>query len=68
MIDKDIIEEKRNEVNLNLRLALSVIDFIDNNKREYEDYITDSLDELGFLEQQNKLALEIKDRLRKIFE
>lgn len=67
-MNSDIIEAKRNEVNLNLRAALVVIDFIDGKSRDYENYTPGQLDECGFLEQQLILSLEIRDRLRKIFE
>ena len=33
----------------------------------YEDYITNSLDENGFLDQQIKLVEEVKERLINIF-
>lgn len=66
-MDKNIIEEKRNKLNLDIRCLLSVIDLIDGNKREYQDYITNSLDENGFLDQQIKLVNEAKERLINVF-
>ena len=46
-----MIEEKRNQINLELRKALYVIDLIDGNKHEYPDY-NEELSEEEFLEQQ----------------
>lgn len=60
-------EEKRNKLNLEIRSLLSIIDFIDGISNEYEDYITNSLDENGFLDQQIKLIMEAKERLLNIF-
>ena len=39
----------------------------DGKEKEYEDYITNSLDENGFLDQQIKLVEEVKERLINIF-
>ena len=46
---------------------LSIIDFIDGTKNQYEDYVTNSLDENGFLDQQIKLITEAKERMLNIF-
>lgn len=61
------IEEKRNQLNLNIRGILAVIDLIDGNQKEYENYEINSLDENQFLDQQIKLVNEIKERLIGIF-
>ena len=66
-MDHNAIEEKRNKLNLEIRSLLSIIDLIDGNNKEYEDYITNSLDEIEFLEQQIKLVNEAKERLINIF-
>ena len=66
-MEYNLIEEKRNELNLEIRGLLAVIDLIDGNKKEYEDYITNSLNEIGFLEQQTKLVDEAKERLINVF-
>ncbi len=66
-MDKTLIEEKRNELNLEIRKVLAIIDMIDGNKKKYEDYETNSLDEIGFLDQQLKLVKETEDRLVTIF-
>ena len=66
-MDKTLIEEKRNELNLEIRKVLAIIDMIDGNKKEYEDHETNSLDEIGFLDQQLKLVKETEDRLVTIF-
>ena len=59
--------EKRNKLNLDIRGILAIIDLIDGKEKEYEDYITNSLDENGFLDQQIKLVEEVKERLINIF-
>ena len=66
-MDNVLIEEKRNKLNLEIRKILAIIDMIDGNKKEYEDYETNSLNEIGFLDQQLKLVKEIEDRLVAIF-
>lgn len=66
-MDIVVIEEKRNKLNLEIRKILAIIDMIDGNKKEYEDYETNSLNEIGFLDQQLKLVKEIEDRLVDIF-
>lgn len=66
-MDNVVIEEKRNELNLEIRKILTIIDMIDENKKEYEDYEINSLNEIGFLDQQLKLVKEIEDRLVSIF-
>lgn len=66
-MNNSIIEEKRNKLNLDIRGILAVIDLIDDKEKEYEDYITNSLDENGFLDQQIKLVEEAKERLINIF-
>jgi len=66
-MEHNIVEEKRNKLNLDIRGLLTVIDLIDGNKKEYEDYITDSLNEIEFLDQQIKLVNEAKERLISVF-
>lgn len=66
-MDNVVIEEKRNELNLEIRKILAIIDMIDGNKKEYEDYEINFLNEIGFLDQQLKLVKEIEDRLVSIF-
>lgn len=66
-MEHNIIEEKRNKLNLDIRGLLTVIDLIDGNKKDYEDYITDSLNETEFLDQQIKLVNEAKERLINVF-
>ncbi len=66
-MNNEVIESKRNELNLDLRGILAIMDLIDGKTREYEDYIENTLDENGFLDQQLILAKEIKERLTGIF-
>ena len=61
------IEEKRNILNVEIRKVLGIIDLIDGKQNNYEDYITNSLDENGFLDQQIKLVKEANERLVNIF-
>lgn len=61
-----MIEEKRNQINLELRKVLYLVDIIDGNSHEYPDYV-EELTEEEFLDQQLMLATEIRDRLQRIF-
>ena len=61
------IEDKRNQLNLELRSLLAIIDLIDGKNVIYEDYISNSLDEIGFLNQQMKLVIDAKNRLLNVF-
>ena len=61
-----MIEEKRNELNLELRKILYLLDMIDGMNNEYPDY-NEELSEEEFLEQQLMLAVEARDRLQRIF-
>ena len=61
-----MIEEKRNQINLELRKVLYLVDIIDGNSHEYPDY-EEELTEEAFLDQQLMLATEIRDRLQRIF-
>ena len=65
MIDK--VEEKRDALNLEIRVLLSVIDIIDGKTDEYANYEINSLNEEQYLEQQLKLIQEAKNRLVAIF-
>lgn len=67
MNNHEIVEEKRNKLNLEIRSLLVIIDMIDGISKDYVDYETDSLDEEGFLDQQLKLVSEAKERLINIF-
>ena len=66
-MNNSLIEEKRNKLKLDIRVILAIIDLIDSKKKEYEDYITNSLDENGFLDQQIKLVEEVKEMVINIF-
>ena len=61
------IEEKRNKLNLDIRSILSIIDLIDGKGKKYEDYISNSLSEEEYLNQQLVLVNEVKERLLNIF-
>lgn len=64
---KNLIEDKKNSLNLEIRGILTVIDLIDNQKRDYENYEENSLNENDYLDQQINLAKEAKERLIAIF-
>ncbi len=66
-MNNNIIEEKRNTLNLSIRKMLITIDFIDGKKRVYEDYVAYTLNEIAFLDQQIKLIDEANERLLGIF-
>ena len=61
-----MIEEKRNQINLELRKTLYLIDIIDGDQHDYPDY-EEELTEEEFLDQQLLLATEIRDRLQRVF-
>ena len=63
---KNNIEEKKNQLNLELRNLLSVIDMIDGLKGEYKNYEENSLDEEKYLDEQILLAVEARTRLTDI--
>lgn len=65
--EKREIEEKRDKLNQDIRTLLIVIDQIYGETKEYENYIMNSLDEKGFLDQQQKLITEGKEKLMSIF-
>ena len=62
------VEDKRNRLNLELRSLLSIIEMIDGLKGEYENYESGSLNEEEFLDEQIKLAVDARTRLRDVFE
>lgn len=66
-MEQNSIEEKKNKLNLDIRSLLAVIDLIDGNKKDYENYVSNTLNENQFLDQQIKLVNEAKQRLINIF-
>lgn len=60
-------EIKRDELNLQLRELLTLIDFIDGNKKDYKNYVEGTLNEEAYLDEQIKLTIEAKNRLLAIF-
>lgn len=62
-----MIEQKRNELNFEIRALLAIIDMIDGKAKEYENYTENSANEKEYLEQQLKLVLEAKNRMLNIF-
>lgn len=66
-MDKSLIEKKRNELNLEIRCVLEIIEFIDGIKIKYPDYKSNSMTEEMYLEQQIEIVNSAKERLLKIF-
>lgn len=60
-------EIKRDELNLQLRELLTIIDFIDGNKKDYKNYVEGTLNGEAYLDEQIKLTIEAKNRLLAIF-
>ena len=60
-------EIKRDELNLQLRELITIIDFIDGNKKDYKNYVEGTLNEEAYLDEQTKLTIEAKNRLLAIF-
>jgi len=63
----NLVEEKRNKLNLELRGLLAVVDMIDGLKGEYQDYKENTLNEEEYLDEQLKLVVEAKNRMIDIF-
>lgn len=61
------IEEKKNQLNLEMRSLLSIIDMIDGNTEEYENYVENTMDESSFLDLQIRLVTTAKERMINIF-
>ena len=66
-MNQNIIEEKRNKLNLEIRSLLEVIKFIDGKENNYPDYITNSMNENDFLDQQIEIIKSGKERLLDVF-
>ncbi|MGM9879047.1 MAG: hypothetical protein ACI31R_03390 [Bacilli bacterium] len=63
-----MIEDKKNELNLNLRKILRLLDIINDMKDvPYPNYEPGTLTDEEYFDQQNALAIEINDRLTNIF-
>ena len=60
-------EIKRDELNLQLRELITIIDFIDGNEKDYKNYVEGTLNEEAYLDEQIKLTIEAKNRLLAIF-
>lgn len=62
------LEEKRNKLNLELRMLLSVLDMVDGLDRQYPNYVDGSgITEEEFIDQQLLLVVDAKDRLINVF-
>ncbi len=61
------VEEQKKTLNLETRELLAIMDMIDGNTREYENYVENTLNESEFLDLQIKLVSEVKHRLIDIF-
>lgn len=65
-MEYNLVEEKRNKLNFDIRELLSMIDFIDGDKNEYKVYDR-NVDEVEFLDQQINLVNKAKEKLFNIF-
>lgn len=61
------IENKKNELNFEIRSVLTIMDEIDGMSREYENYIESSMTDEEYLNKQIELIKEIKERLIGLF-
>ena len=62
------IEEKKNRLNYELRALLSIIDIIDGLKGEYKNYEPNTISDEEYLDEQIKLVVDAKTRLKSLFE
>ena len=67
MEEKQRIEELRNELNLEIRSVLAIMDMIDLANNPHDDYVKDSLNEEEYLKKQLELVEELKTRLVNVF-
>lgn len=63
----NLVEELKNQLNLDIRELLKIIDIIDGNVKEYKDYKENTLNEENYLREQIFLVNEAKTRLLNIF-
>ena len=61
------IETKRNELNLEIRQIISIMNIIDGRTADTENYEVGQLSELEYLEKQLNMVKNIKERLTSIF-
>jgi hypothetical protein len=61
------MEDKKNELNLELIHILYIMDIIDGKKEQYPNYVSGSLSDEDYMDMQIKLAQKIKNRLEDIF-
>lgn len=67
MEENQNIENLRNQLNLEIISVLTVMDMIDLKKKNYDNYIKNSLNEEEFLKKQIELVQDLKNRLVNIF-
>lgn len=61
------VEAKKNQLNLEIRELLSIIEMIDDIKGQYLDYKENTQNEEEYLDDQIKLVIEAKNRLINVF-
>lgn len=61
------VEEKRKQLNYELKQLLHIVGVIDGLKGDYVDYKENELNEESYLDEQIKLVVDAKDRLMNIF-
>ena len=67
MEENQNIENLRNQLNLEIISVLTIMDMIDLKKKNYDNYIKNSLNEEEFLKKQIELVQDLKNRLVNIF-
>lgn len=63
----DVIENKKNQLNMEIRSLLLVIEIIDGKTQKYNNYEVNTLSQEKYLDEQIKLITEAKNRLINIF-
>lgn len=61
------LEHKKNELNLEIRSLLAIIDMVDGQDKPYPNYEEGTLDEVKFLEIQIELVKDARTRLLDVF-
>lgn len=61
------LEHKKNELNLEIRSLLAIIDMIDGQDKPYPNYEEGTLDDTKFLEIQIELVKDARTRLLNVF-
>ena len=66
-MNNDEIENKKNELNKEIRNLLSIIDVINGEKNDYPNYLINTLNQDDYLNQQISLVITAENKLKSIF-